>query len=65
MGLKDCHVQQIVHLDIKHKNILIGSKNKQFPKVKIADFGLACYLEEGEYLKQDAGTLGYKSPEMI
>ena len=54
-----------MHLDIKHKNILIGSKNKQLPKVKIADFGLACYLEDGEYLKQDAGTLGYKSPEMI
>ena len=41
MGLKDCHIKQIVHYDIKHKNILISSKNKQLPKVKIADFGLA------------------------
>ena len=54
-----------MHLDIKHKNILIGSKSKPHPNVKIADFGLACYLEDGEYLKLDAGTLGYKAPEII
>ena len=58
-------MEQIVHLDIKHKNILIGSKGNQMPKVKLADFGLACYLEDGECFRLDAGTLGYKAPEII
>ena len=66
MGIKDCHMEQIVHLDVKHKNILISSsKNKELPKVKIADFGLACHLEDGECFRLDAGTLGYKAPEII
>ena len=55
-----------MHLDVKHKNILISSsKNKELPKVKIADFGLACHLEDGECFRLDAGTLGYKAPEII
>lgn len=54
-----------MHLDIKHKNILIGTDSKQLPKVKIADFGLACYLEDGECFRLDAGTLGYKAPEIV
>ena len=58
-------MEQIVHLDIKHKNILIGTDSKQLPKVKIADFGLACYLEDGECFRLDAGTLGYKAPEIV
>jgi len=59
-------MEQIVHLDVKHKNILISSsKNKELPKVKIADFGLACHLEDGECFRLDAGTLGYKAPEII
>ena len=49
MGIKDIHMEQIVHLDLKHKNILIASKSNEIPKVKIADFGLSCYLEEGEF----------------
>ena len=43
LGLKDIHSQNIVHRDIKHKNILLSDSSKQ-PKVKIADFGLAYYL---------------------
>ena len=65
MGIKDCHMQKIVHLDIKHMNILIDGKSNEIPKVKIADFGLACYLEDGECFRLDAGTLGYKAPEII
>ena len=58
-------MEQIVHLDIKHKNILIATKGTQMPKIKLADFGLACYLEDGECIRVDAGTLGYKAPEII
>ena len=47
LGLKDIHKENIVHRDIKHKNIFLSSLDKH-PKVKIADFGLACQLQEDE-----------------
>ena len=43
IGLKDIHINQIVHYDIKHKNIFLSNTSEN-PKVKIADFGLACFL---------------------
>ena len=64
IGLKDIHIENIVHRDIKHKNIFMSSISKT-PKVKIADFGLACYLEDDECFVQEAGTVGYKAPEVI
>ena len=64
IGLSDIHKQSIVHRDIKHKNILLSDRTKT-PKVKIADFGLACYLDNEECFIQDAGTVGYMAPEII
>ena len=64
MGLMEIHKKGVVHRDIKHKNILLSSQSKT-PKVKIADFGLACYLEDDECFVQDTGTVGYKAPEII
>ena len=43
VGLKDIHMNQIAHYDIKHKNIFLSNFSES-PKVKIADFGLACHL---------------------
>ena len=48
IGLKDIHMNKIVHRDMKHMNILLSSR-KEHPRVKIADFGLACRLEEDEF----------------
>ena len=57
-------MEGIVHRDIKHKNILLSSQSAR-PKVKIADFGFACFLEEEEAFIENAGTLGYKAPEIL
>ena len=43
LGLKDIHIKQIVHRDIKHKNIFLSNKSMR-PRVTIADFGLAIHL---------------------
>ena len=64
LGLKDIHMESIVHRDIKHQNIFLSNQGTS-PKVKIADFGLACYLEDDEFFRQKIGTLGYMSPEII
>ena len=53
-----------MHCDIKHKNIFLNNHGEN-PKVKIADFGLSCYLNDDEIFKQDVGTMGYKAPEII
>ena len=53
-----------MHLDIKHKNIFLSSKGRR-PKVKIADFGLACHLSDDESIIHEVGTIGYKAPELL
>ena len=46
-GVREVHVQNIVHRDIKHLNVFINDSGPQ-PKVKIGDFGLACLIENDE-----------------
>ena len=43
LGLKDIHIKQIVHRDIKHKNIFLNNKSMS-PKITIADFGVSIRL---------------------
>ena len=58
-----CHSLRIIHRDIKPENLLLElkwfrGKNEEL-KLKIADFGLGLFLEQGrkEYLK--CGSPGY------
>jgi len=60
------HEKQIVHRDIKPENLLLMNKTPDAP-LKIADFGVACWLNElalgpNKYLK--CGTPEYMAPEM-
>ena len=57
------HKRSIVHLDLKPENILIRSKNSHL--IKIADFGLAKELKEGEPTRIMFGTAEFVSPEVI
>ena len=45
LGLKDMHMNQIVHFDIKPSNIFLSKQSKN-TSIKIAGFGSACYLED-------------------
>ncbi len=58
-GLEFLHDNKITHRDIKLENIIINPYNN---KIKIIDFGLACY---GLPCKDLVGTSGFFAPEMI
>lgn len=61
-GLHYAHQQGCLHRDIKPENILINAEGKPL----IADFGVACTLEEIEKGRSvSSGTLAYMAPEQI
>lgn len=46
LALDFIHQKRIVHRDIKLDNVLINRIEEEEFNVKIADFGLACFLPE-------------------
>lgn len=58
------HNKEIMHRDLKLENILFKKPNKM-ESVVIADFGLATYVNEPEYLYCRCGTPGFVAPEII
>ncbi|XP_045467994.1 serine/threonine-protein kinase mos [Harmonia axyridis] len=60
LGLQYCHLNGILHLDVKPKNILV-LPNQQ---CKLCDFGNSCRIEDKEnYVYQ--GTIPYAAPELL
>ncbi len=53
------HGQGVIHRDLKPANILTGG----FGETIVADWGLACTLEEARAGEAGLGTPGYSSPE--
>ena len=53
-----------MHRDIKPENLILKD-NDNDGEVKIADFGLATYVNCGEYLFKRCGTPGYVAPEIL
>lgn len=54
------HGQGVLHRDLKPGNIMVGA----FGETVVADWGLACTLEEGARVRAGgAGSAGYMSPE--
>jgi PAS domain S-box-containing protein len=58
-AVKHCHALNIIHRDIKHKNVLFDSSGN----VKLIDFGLSNWSCQGAM--SFCGTPAYAAPEML
>lgn len=59
-----CHDKGIIHRDLKPENILLVSKSSTSP-IKLADFGLATYIQPGQALHGTVGSPFYIAPEVL
>ncbi|TKY56302.1 Serine/threonine-protein kinase PEPKR2 [Spatholobus suberectus] len=59
--VKYCHDMGVVHRDIKPENILLTGSGR----IKLADFGLAIRISEGQNLTGVAGSPAYVAPEVL
>ncbi|KAJ6411895.1 hypothetical protein OIU84_005043 [Salix udensis] len=59
--IKYCHEMGVVHRDIKPENILLVNSGK----MKLADFGLAMRISNGQTLSGLAGSPAYVAPEVL
>ncbi|GAW27049.1 putative CAMK protein kinase [Rosellinia necatrix] len=65
-GLQHMHGALIAHRDLKPKNILVASLDKEV-SIKIADFGIAKRLSNRgtTNLRTPIGSSGYRAPEVV
>ncbi|XP_009799832.1 serine/threonine-protein kinase PEPKR2 [Nicotiana sylvestris] len=61
MVIQYCHDMGVVHRDIKPENILLTASGK----IKLADFGLAMRIANGQSLSGLAGSPAYVAPEVL
>ncbi|CAI7863771.1 unnamed protein product, partial [Closterium sp. NIES-54] len=57
---RQLHDNNIVHRDVKGKNILLDTKGN----AKLADFGVAKYVEAPEDMSGMRGTVWWMAPEV-
>lgn len=62
-ALAHIHSHKITHRDLKPENILLTKQTP--PIVKIADFGLAKFVDENTALRTMCGTPTYTAPEIL
>ena len=59
------HQKKILHRDIKLDNILINKIHEDEYDIRVADFGLATFTPNDEYISYKCGTPGYVAPEIL
>lgn len=63
-GVDYLHRSNIIHGDIKPRNILIQVDNGEI-KIRIIDFGFSSNLFHGYEIHDISGTIGYTAPEVL
>jgi len=58
-----CHLNNIIHRDLKLENILFTSKGSGH--IKVVDFGIAGFYSGMEESESNAGSLKYMAPEIL
>ena len=68
-ALAEAHEAGIVHRDLKPANLFLARQGDDVPLVKVLDFGISKFLQEGDAKLTSAGTIMgtaiYMSPEQI
>ncbi|XP_050205640.1 calcium-dependent protein kinase 29 [Mercurialis annua] len=59
-----CHFMGVMHRDLKPENFLLVSKAEDSP-LKITDFGLSVFIEDGVVYKDIVGSAYYVAPEVL
>lgn len=60
-ALNYCHLQGVVHRDVKPENLLISSTGV----LKLCDFGFARTYKSGQKLTEYVSTRWYRAPELL
>ncbi len=62
-GLEAAHRRSVVHRDIKPANVMLQAVPGEAHFVRLVDFGLAKFVDEGQSTRLAAGTPQYMAPE--
>ncbi|KAJ4822911.1 hypothetical protein Tsubulata_025923 [Turnera subulata] len=60
-GMEYLHLNNIIHRDLKTANLLMDNDNV----VKVADFGVARFQDQGGVMTAETGTYRWMAPEVI
>ncbi|GAY68612.1 hypothetical protein CUMW_265480 [Citrus unshiu] len=59
-----CHSKGVMHRDLKPENFLFTSKDEN-AVLKVTDFGLSVFIEEGKEFRDLCGSSYYVAPEVL
>ncbi|CAA7409087.1 unnamed protein product [Spirodela intermedia] len=59
-----CHFMGVIHRDLKPENFLLSGPEDD-AAIKVADFGLSVFIEEGKRYKDGVGSCYYVAPEVL